>query len=409
MKKLVFTGILCFIVFASFGQKKSVNSAKSEIKRDNPNIEDARKFINEALANPETKDSPETWYVAGAVENKQLDMEAVKLYKGAAPDEEVMYTALLNIIPYFLEADKLDQLPNEKGKIKPKFRKDMKSVITANLNHYPNAGVYFYNKTDYKNAFIAFKQYIDVPDMEMFKDDKEAIKKDDESYLQIKYNAANMASMMENHAEAIELFTAMKYAGYEENEVFRRLTYEYNQLNDSTALLGILKEGVQKFPDDEYFLLNLIDKSIQSNRLQEAIEYLNVAIERKPSDPVFYDALGVIYENTDESDKALLNYEKALELDPENAKVLKHKGMVYYNLAVKTRAKADESSLDKEAIKKEDAKVEDLFKKSLPFFEKSYSIDSSDNETVFCLRSVYYALGMGEEYQKIDAVYSKGQ
>jgi tetratricopeptide (TPR) repeat protein len=409
MKKLVFTWMACFIVGLAFGQKKAVSEAKKEITRDDPNIEEARTFINEALENPESKDNAETWYIAGSVENKQLDMELVKNYRGEAPREDLMYAALLKIIPYFEKADELDQLPNEKGKIKPKFRKDMKAIVMANSYHYPNAGIYYYNKEDFKNAYIAFKQYVDIPDLAMFKNDKEPfINKEDSTYLQIKYNAANMASMNEDHLNAIELLESMKNSGYEENEVFRRLTYEYNQLTDSAALLNILKEGVSKFPNDEFFLLNLIDKSIQSGLFQDAISYINLAIEHNPTDPLLHDALGVIYENIEEPEKSLESYAKALELDPNYAKSLKHTGMVYYNLGVKSRANADESS-DKTISEQEYKKGLDYLKQALPFFEKAYSIDSSDNETIFCLRSIYYSLGMGEEFDKMDAIYTKGQ
>jgi tetratricopeptide (TPR) repeat protein len=409
MKKLVLTLGLCFMVSATFwGQKKVLNDAKNEIKRDNPNMEDARNFIKAALEDPETKDNPEAWYVAGTVENKQLDMELVKEFKGQAADDELRYAALLKIIPYFEKADALDQLPNEKGKVKPKYRKDMKAIITANIYHYPNAGIYYYGKEDFNNAFLAFKQYVDIPDLEMFKgDDKLVVKKDDDAYLQIKYNAATMASMLENHAVAIEMMESMKNSGYEENEIFRRLTYEYNQTADSVALINILKEGVVKFPNDEYFLLNLIDKSIQANRLQEAVSYINLAIEQNPSDPILYDALGVIYENTNEPEKSIQSYAKALEIDPNYAKALKHTGMVYYNLAVKARANSDElSSSDKKLSEEAFEQGIKYFKESLPFFEKAYEIEPTDRETIFCLRSVYYSLGM-DEFEKMDAIYTK--
>jgi tetratricopeptide (TPR) repeat protein len=407
MKKVAFTLALCFVIGVALGQKKALNSAKNEMKRDNPNIEDARSFITEAINDPETKDIAETWFIAGSVENKQLDIEQVKMFKSETPNEELMYSALLKIIPYFEKADELDQIPNAKGKVKPKHRKDMKMIISANSFQYPNAGIYFYNKEDYKNAFLAFKQYVDIPDMAMFKEDtKPVISKNDSSYIQIKYNAANMASMVADHPVAIELFSSLKNSGYEENEVFRRLTYEYNQINDSIGLLNVLKEGVAKFPNDEYFLLNLIDKHIQSGRLQEAITYITLAIEHNPSDPILYDALGVIYENTNESEKSIQSYEKALEFDPNNAKILKHMGMVHYNLGVKARGAADELS-DKTLSEQELEKSKKYFKESLPFFEKAYSIDSTDKETIFCLRSVYYSLAMGDEFEKMDAIYTK--
>ena len=43
-----------------------------------------------------------------------------------------MYEALGSILPYFEKAYELDQLPNEKGKVKPKFTKDIKGILGAN-------------------------------------------------------------------------------------------------------------------------------------------------------------------------------------------------------------------------------------------------------------------------------------
>jgi tetratricopeptide (TPR) repeat protein len=317
-----------------------------------------------------------------------------------------MYSALLKIIPYFEKADSLDQLPNEKGKIKPKYRRDMKSIITANISYYPNAGVYFYTKEDFKNAFQAFIQYTNIPDMPMFNGDKKpVIEKTDSSYLQIKYNAAIIASVLEERAIAIELLESMKNSGYEENDIFRRLTYEYNQLADSVALLNTLKEGVAKFPSDEYFLLYLVEKNIQSGQLQDAVKYIEIAITYKPDDPILYDALGVIYENMDKPEKSIQSYEKALALDPDFSKALKHFGMVYYNMGVKARASADDITDKKLADEGYDKSI-DYFKTALPLFEKAYTIDSSDNETVFCLRNIYYTLKMGDEFEKMDAIYN---
>lgn len=406
MKKLTFTLVLSFAVCIAFGQKKAVNDAKSEIRRESPNIGDARISIEKALQDPETKDKAETWYVAGSIENKQFDMETLKTYSGGTPDDAVMYPALLKIIPYFEKADSLDQLPDEKGKVKPKHRKDMKAIITANINSYPNAGVYFYNKEDFKSAFQAFIQYTNISDMPMFQEDKKPIiSKTDSSYLQIKYNAAIIASVLEEHTQAIELLESMKNSGYEENDIFRRLTYEYNQLADSTALLSILKEGVEKFPGDEYFVLYLVEKYIQSGQLKEAATYINLALEHKSDDPVLYDALGVIYENMDEPEKSIQSYEKALALDPDFSKALKHSGMVYYNLGVKSRAAADDIT-DKKLADEGYEKSINYFRTALPLFEKAYSIESSDNETIYCLRNIYYTLKMGEEFEKMDAIYN---
>ena len=83
-----------------------------------------------ALENPETKDDAKTWYVAGFIEDQQFNAERAKQILGQQPNEPVMYEALYGILPYFQKAYELDQLPNEKGKVKPKYTKDIKSICS---------------------------------------------------------------------------------------------------------------------------------------------------------------------------------------------------------------------------------------------------------------------------------------
>lgn len=57
-----------------------------------------------------------------------------------------MYEALGAILPYFKKAYELDQLPNEKGKIKPKYSKDIKSILGADHVYFFNGGAYYFDQ-----------------------------------------------------------------------------------------------------------------------------------------------------------------------------------------------------------------------------------------------------------------------
>ena len=50
-------------------------------------------------------------------------LKELNKFPGQQPNEPVMYEALYGILPYFRKAYELDQLPNEKGKVKPKYTK----------------------------------------------------------------------------------------------------------------------------------------------------------------------------------------------------------------------------------------------------------------------------------------------
>ena len=406
MKKLTFLLALCFIANISFGQKKVLNDAKREIGNTPPNVGEARNLIKTALSNPETENIAETWYVAGNIENKQFDEEKNKEILGERPNEAIMYGALDAVLPYFEKAYELDNIPNEKGKVRPKHTKDIRAIMRANRIYYINAGSHFYDKQDWEKAYRNFKAYAYMPDMPMMEGEKWEKMDTDTLVTQIKYFAALSASAIPDRQASIQILSEIRNNGYQENEIYQRLIYEYELAGDSINFLTTLKEGFLKFPGDSYFILNLINASIKREDFTEAIDLLNDAIARTPDDPQLYDVLGTLYENSNEPEKAAQNLQKALEIDPTYSNALKHLGMVYYNQGVKARAKADAITDNKQLYEEEYNKGLEFYKEALPHLEKSFELNKEDSETIYCLRFIYYSLNMGAEFEKIDALYS---
>ena len=406
MKKLVFPLVLCLVASVSFGQKKVLNDAKREIGNTPPNVEEARKLIKAALSNPETEESAEAWYVAGSIENKQFDEERAKEIIGIEANSSVMYEALDAVLPYFEKAYELDNLPNEKNRVRPKYTKDIRAVMKANRIYYINAGSYFYDKQDWEKAYKSFKTYAYMPELPLMAGEKWDKVDSDTLVTQIKYFAALSASAIPDRQTAIQILSEIRNDGYEENEIYQRLVYEYEQEKDSVNFIVTLKEGFLKFPRESYYILNLINESIKREDFSEAIDLLNNAIASTPNDPQLYDVLGTLYENSNEPEKAIQSLQKALEIDPTYASALKHMGMVYYNQGVKARASADAIVSDNKLYEEEYNKGLDFYKQALPHLEKSFELNKEDSETIYCLRFIYYSLNMGEEFEKIDALFS---
>ncbi|GHU83351.1 hypothetical protein FACS189415_5490 [Bacteroidia bacterium] len=405
MKKLLFTGALCLIVTLSFGQKKAVSSAKNEIKGNTPNIGEARTLIKGALTNPETEKEAEAWFVAGQIENKQFDIERTKEILSHPVNEAVMYEALGGIIPYFKKALEFDQLPDEKGKVKPKFTKDIKSIIKANRPFYINAGIHYYEKQDFQKAYENFIQYSNIREMNIFQGEEWGVAATDTTELQIKYYAGLSAASIPNHQAAIDIFSVIKDKGYNENDIYQRLCYEYDQTKDTIAFSKLVKEGFLKFPGEEYYINNLINLSITGGNTKEAADYLKTAIEHNSKSAQLYDVLGQVYEIDKDYDNAILNLKKALEIDPDYIDALNHIGRVYFNMGVEQRSAADNTT-DVSKAKAESQKALDYFKQALPYFEKTFSVDAKNTDAIYALRSIYYNLEMNEQYLKMDAIMS---
>ena len=408
MKRVLLTVALCVAASASFAQKKVVNEAQSIAKGSNADFGEARTLIKGALENPETKDDAKTWYVAGFIEDQQFNAERAKQILGQQPNEPVMYEALYGILPYFQKAYELDQLPNEKGKVKPKYTKDIKSILSANHVYLFNGGAYYFDKQEYKKAYDFFNLYVEISELPMFAGTQTAEK--DSTFMTVQFYAAAAASLAKDSRLAIAALERAKNTPYRQYDVYQYLCYEYGEARtaqDSVMLEKTFEEGMQVFPDSAFFLNNLINTYIYSNRNEKALEMLNVAIQKNPNDANLYNVMGRVYETgLKDYANAEKNFQIALEKDPNLTDALSNIGRIYYNQGVNKLSEANMIN-DSKKYQEELGMAKDLFKKALPYYKKAHEAEPEKMDNMIALRGIYYNLNMGPELEAIEAEMNK--
>lgn len=408
MKRVLLTVALCVAASASFAQKKVVNEAQSIAKGSNADFGEAKTLIKGALENPETKDDAKTWYVAGFIEDQQFNAERAKQILGQQPNEPVMYEALYGILPYFQKAYELDQLPNEKGKVKPKYTKDIKSILSANHVYLFNGGAYYFDKQEYKKAYDFFNQYVEISELPMFAGTQTAEK--DSTFMTVQFYAAAAASLAKDSRLAIAALERAKNTPYRQYDVYQYLCYEYGEARtaqDSVMLEKTFEEGMQVFPDSAFFLNNLINTYIYSNRNEKALEMLNVAIQKNPNDANLYNVMGRVYETgLKDYANAEKNFQIALEKDPNLTDALSNIGRIYYNQGVNKLSEANMIN-DSKKYQEELSMAKDLFKKALPYYKKAHEAEPEKMDNMIALRGIYYNLNMGPELEAIEAEMNK--
>ncbi|MDR2774481.1 MAG: hypothetical protein LBC19_07025 [Tannerella sp.] len=406
MKKLVLTLGLCLLASVSFGQKKAVSEALRLAKDTKPNFAEARTKIKGALEHEETKNDAKTWYTAGQIEDLQFTGENTKQMLSQQPNEAVMYEALMYVYPYFKKANELDNLPDAKGKVKPKFTKDIRSTLKANMAYYLNGGAYFFEQKDYKKSFDLFDQYIEIADSKLI---KEGVKPGEETvdsiYIYANYYAAIAAIQLnDDHTLAIEALKRASKIDYKRNDMLQYLADEYKNIKDSLNFQKTLEEGLSIFPKESYFIMNLVSLYINAEQNDKAIEYINAAIINDPTNAQLYDVAGRVYESgLKDYAKAEEFFAKAIELDGENAETQSNLGRIYFNQGVMQLEEANNIA-DVKKYNEERDKAKGLFKKALPYFEKAYQLNPDAFDNKMALRSIYYNLDMGDKFEEMDKI-----
>ena len=295
MKRVLFSVILLLAAGFTFAQEKTVKEAKSIANEVKPNFNKAEQLINQALTNPETKDNADTWDVAGFIQKRINEEEMKDAFLRKPYDTLKVYNSALNMCKYYLKCDELAQVPNEKGKIKNKYRKANAAAIIAERPNLINGGIQYYNLEKNKEALDFFGTYIEIAQNPMF--EKENFLQTDTILPQIAYYASLAAAKMEDYP------SVLKYAPYAQNDkevgqyAMEFISTALKAQGDTVKWVASLKEGLQKYPQHSFFFGHLIDYYSNNNKYDEAMQFADDMLAKDPNNTFYLYVKGYLYHN----------------------------------------------------------------------------------------------------------------
>ncbi len=400
MKRVLFSMVLLLVASFTFAQEKSVKEAKSIANGVKPDFAKAEALINEALTNPETKDKPETWDVAGLIQKKRSEKEMENAYLRKPYDTLQVYNSALNMCKYYFKCDELAQIPDEKGKVKNKFRKSNAASILAERGNLINGGIQFFNQDKNKEAFEFFATYVDVAANPMF--EKENLLQTDTVLPQIAYYASLAAAKMEDYPNVL------KYAPYAQNDkevgkyAMEFISTALKAEGDTIKWVNSLKEGIQKYPEHPFFFGHLIDYYSNNNKYDEAMQFADDMLAKDPKNTFYLYVKGYLYHNMKNYDKAIEFYTKTVEVDPNYAEAFSNLGLIYCLQAQDFSEKAT-TDVNDPKYKADQATLKSFYEKARPNYEKARELKPDQKDLwLNGLYRVYYNLDMGPEFDEIE-------
>ena len=405
MTKILFlTMIAVFSAGSIFAQKSALKDAKRSLGRDDLN--EARTLIKQAGEHADTSADPETWKIMGDIGNKAFDNERTKAMLGQNTNDKAMYDGLMESYLPYLKADSLAELPDDRGRIRNRVRKDISSILKANHPFYINGGVYYNEQNDYSKAADFFEIYWDIPTLPMFAGESNAFVLDS-TYQTIKYYAIITTIQAQEHERALKMLERaanepfIENSAYQESDIYELMASEYINLGDSAKYLEILYEGADKFPKSKYFIPNLVNVFIRDGQTEKALEYLDQAILNDPSNACDFNSVkGALLAESGDYTGAEAEYNKALAQDPNCERALEN---LARNYILQAQAIKEETALmtNRQQMVENDKKSIDFYQKSLPYLEKLEELlkgrnasESENNGVLLLLRNVYYNLSV---------------
>ncbi|HBZ67408.1 MAG TPA: hypothetical protein DEO70_11275 [Bacteroidales bacterium] len=375
MKRISIMLALALLVTIGFAQKKDRTSAYNYYR--NGKYDKAQEYIEKTITHESTMNEAKTWAFRGDI-YLQIALTDKPEYKSLSDNP-------LQIA--FDSYKKALSLPDAKD-LMPNIMTNM-NVIAEN---YYNKGVVSYESGDYNASMTSFLKVADVKS-EIGVVDTVALK-----------NAVAAADLAKQPAEALKINQRLLDLKYSSASVYSSMANAYMATGDTSSAIAITAKGREIYPMDLGLLLSETNIFLFTGKAKEALNNLNVALEKDPTNTSILYALGTQYNELNNDAEAEKAYKKALEIKPDYFDAIYNLGALYVNQAAGLMAQANSIPPDK--VKEYEAKKAEAFvslDKALPYLERAHQMDPGDRNTMVTLKEIYARKSMLDKVKEIDA------
>lgn len=400
MKK-VFAFALCLAAVASAGAQKTL--ADQAKKLSSSDMNQARELVKQAIT--ADANDPYNYFVAGSIEWDAFDKSNKALLfnpNDTKIDKSEMGKQLVNGYNYFIQVLPLDQKPNEKGQIKPKYTSKIIGKVVEHYiaNDFFNAGAQAYqDKQYYPLAYEAFMIQGKVPGMPEFSDKLKNVP--DSVRAQSFFNAGLSAWAGNNLQGVAEAMKNARLLDYKEPEayIYEIAAWQRMAQEDSTqqfqkasekAIQEVAEAGYKKFGlEQPLFINNLINSMIGANQNAEALAKLNELISENPQSPDLYSLRAFVYDRQGKDEESVADYKKAASMQGASFDILKVAANKLLRMGTNKINDTDRS--DKAAM---EALKMNYFMPAQDMLKKAIEVKGgeSDSDIDYLMENVTYAL-----------------
>lgn len=385
--------------------EKAVKQAQKLADTQGGDLNQAQGLIDGAMKFPEITAQPDVWNVAGTIQKKHFEAEQQKLYLKQNPNYEKMYNSLYNVYTNFFKCDEMEKTAKDKkGRpVKVRFNAPNKKFLLENRGWLINGGVKYYNEDkDNEKALKYFSMYIDTASEPMLASDSAVV--NDTLITQIAYYASLASMQLKNYESVLKFTPIVKESS---NPNLNRYGYEftasaYREMGDTLKWIAELQEGVKRYPEQNYFVGNLLDYYNNSGKYDEALKFANDMVTKDPNDSFMQYVKGYLCQNLKKYDDAIAAYKAAIAIKPDYSEANSNLGLIYCTLARDYQDKIP-TNLSNAQYKKEVEVVKNFYREAKPYYEKARELSPQKQEMwLNGLYSIYYMLNMGPELEAIE-------
>ena len=272
MKKTIsFLALAAVTAMAATAQQAVVKEAERAYKGGKEAAE-VVKIITPAFSDPTTAQAAQTYFIPGAASYKEYDhlLGLKQFNKLPENGDKKMGQLLIQGFDYFTKAFPLDSIPDAKGKVKPKYSKEMVNTIVGHFADYTNAGADLWNAKDYEGAYRCWDIFCSIREIPAA---VKALKANnamqpDTVFGEIAFNQALAAWQCNKLPEALAAFGNAKKLGYNKKGLYDYAIAVATQLKNDDVVLAYAEEAIPLYgKEDPMYISQVANYYLQNKQL----------------------------------------------------------------------------------------------------------------------------------------------
>ena len=361
-----------------------------------------------ALSRPELKNKQKAdiYYTAALLEESLNGVENRKAYLKQPYDTARFFNKLCDMYNQLRLCDSIDHVPDAKGKMHVRMQKKTQALRLKHRRNIFGGGKYFLSKRNYAAAYPFFDLYCTYRGQGAKDKDQS-----DSLYHQAVLWATLSSFLCENYSGTIKhIDNAIDNTN--SNNATILLEYKvrsFAKLGNDSAWVSALKQGVQDYPQHDYFFVQLADWYHDHREFAEERQLADMLIASTGGKAIHYYAKSNSYLAEGKYDECIACADSTITLQPDFVDAYYNKGIAYLNMAVIAHETGCKDVKDPQyAIDKQ--KTQELYHKARPCMEMVRKLQPENQERwASPLYRIYLHLNLGDEFNEIDRLLNTGK
>lgn len=334
-----------------------------------------------------------------------MQAENTHIFLNNRADTAKFFSYILKTYECGLRLDTLDSKPDEKGRIKQRYRENITAKLSQLRNNLRSGGKFHYKKKNYADAYRFFEMYLRTMGSPLVK--KTAVSKTsrlDADSVAIARLAVLSAFEAKQYGLAIQFLSLAHRDTTYRMPLLELQAICYRNLADSARYVGTLTEGFGRYPQNEHFYSPLISHYDSLGQYRTSMQVVNRLIRTDSTQAKFWYLKGKLYQALELPDSAIEAYQQTVSLVDTIPEVYSSLGDMFTIKAHRFYLQADLHIGTPEYWTNRN-RLNAYYESSCKAYEKARSLAPERSDLWLAgLREAYFRLNRGKELKALEKV-----